>query len=103
MQEMGNLIEIPFENERNSGKTMHLWTVVRVLQHMTEDLSKKNKRATQDASKQEVELNLSSEDSLSAASVEEDEQQYGEDENEEDEEADDMATRATLEMSNFKI
>ena len=99
---MGNLIEIPFENERNNGKTMHLWTVVRVLQHMTEDLSKKKKRGTQDASKQEVELNLSSEDSLSAASLEEDEQQYGE-ENEEDEDADDMATRATLEMSNFKI
>ena len=94
---MGNLIEIPFENERNSGKTMHLWTVARVLQHMTEDSSKNKK---QDDARSEKELNLSSEDSLSAASLDdEDGAAYRE---EEDDEAD-MATRTTLEMPNFKV
>ena len=93
---MGNLIEIPFENERNSGKTMHLWTVVRVLQHMTEDSSKNKKQAD---ARSEKELNLSSEDSLSAASLDDqDAAAYGD----EDDEAD-MATRTTMEMPYFKV
>ena len=96
---MGNLIEIPFENERSSGKTMHLWTVVRVLQHMTEDTTKNKKQAD---ARSEKELNLSSEDSLSAASLDDqDAAAYG-DENDEYDEAD-MATRATMEMPYFKV
>ena len=63
---------------------MHLWTVVRVLQHMTEDLSKAKKKAQADSGpvEKEKELNLSSDDSLSAASLEdEDGHAFSDDEN----------------------
>ena len=81
---------------------MHLWTVVRVLQHMTEDKSNAKKAA--DAGKVDNELNLSSEDSLSAASLDEEESDDGGLSNEGDEDGEDMvATRATLEMPNFKM
>lgn len=99
--EMGNLIEVPFESEQSQGKTMHLWTVVRVLQHTTVD---KTKSATQQKQADggraaEPELNLSSDDSLSAASLEEDEDSDDVEAMDEDT----IAARATLEMSNFRI
>ena len=65
---------------------------------MTEDVSKKKKA---DAVRSEKELNLSSEDSMSAASLDDqDGTAYGEEDGEDDEA--DMVTRATMEMPNFR-
>ena len=61
---------------------MHIWTVVRVLQHTTPDMGKE---------KEEGQLNLSSDDSLSAASLSEDDLSNHDD------------TRATLEMPEIKV
>ena len=66
---------------------MHLWTVVRVLQHTTPAQSSKDKEADAD------QLNLSSDNSLSAASAEDEDVEGGS-------EYDD--DRSTLEMSDFK-
>ena len=64
---------------------------------MTEDLSRAKKKAQADGTQVEKELNLSSDDSLSAASLEdEDGHALSDDDNE-----DDAMTRATLEMPNL--
>ena len=82
--EQGNLVEIPYENllSRDREENLHLWTVVRVLQHMSPAKQKKK----------EGELNLSSEDSLSL----EDESELYADANAEDE-----TTNTTIEMPGF--
>ena len=87
--EMGNLIEVNYgdvEKKDGGQGVMHLWTVVRVLQHTTP--------AT--AASKNHDLNLSSDDSLSAGSLEDDVSNDSIDQNE-------TRASASLELNNFSM
>ena len=86
--EQGTLIEIPFPNELSGERrqNLHLWTVVRVLQHTSPHRGPARKEEPEER------LNLSSDDTLSDNSFDDEEGGFGGD-----------STQSTLEMTDFKI
>ena len=85
------MIEVPYENPLSGSKSdnIHLWTVVRVLQHMS----------PVNVVKRDDKLNLSSEESMSAGSAGEDETWH----DDEEDERDAMTTSATIEFTGLQL